>query len=290
MGVMTWGQIRLQIQQTTPGVSFDLIDGWLNTRYARILDHIEWSWLKGNGYITTIAPYYSTADKVAVTDGSASIVGTGTTWTSALTGLKFQLSCGGPLYTFTYVSATTATLDRAYAGPTSASTDYRLSQNVYAAPADAKSIRTLVSPDGYDLTALSDYALAEAAPLREILGSSLVYDPRPNSTEDGWDVELYPIPVCAQALPVTYDVIADAFDGTNTGDGPLSFVNDGVVLDGAKADAHAHAGNLPMATYFETKFEADLAAMVRTEALKKPPAKMQMADRFTRHRLRRVTR
>lgn len=60
--------------------------------------------------------YHYGTGTVDLTNGSTTITGHGTTWTSTMTGMKVTLN--GVFYGFTYVSATLGTLSSAYAGVT----------------------------------------------------------------------------------------------------------------------------------------------------------------------------
>lgn len=51
---MTWGQIRFQILQTSPGLNLDILDGWLNARYEQVLEAGDWTGIHARASITTI--------------------------------------------------------------------------------------------------------------------------------------------------------------------------------------------------------------------------------------------
>lgn len=67
-----------------------------------------------------------TTGTVALTQGSAAITGTNTAWNANMNGkpIRFQNDSGE--YIFTYLSATTGTLDRVYAGATAAAATYEM--------------------------------------------------------------------------------------------------------------------------------------------------------------------
>lgn len=292
---MTWGELRLQLRISAPGVADDLIDESVNNRYARVLEHRAWSWLETSAYVESIAPYSSTTDTVAVTQGSNAITGTGTTWSSALNGLKFQLVSDGTFYSFTYVSATTATLDRVYEGTTSTASPYRLFTNIYALPDDFKAILQESSAEnGFDLTPLDEVGMGEQVGFRNAIGTPEVYaiTPSPEDLDGGfsWQIEMFPIPTAAKGYPIRYLRAAPAFDGVNTSDNPLPFVSDAVILAGCRADLNAHLEKFQKAAYYEVRFEDELKTMTMADVLKQPIRQLQMARRFTRHRLLRSMR
>ena len=73
----------------------------------------------------TESSYYSTGT-VAITKGANALTGTGTTWTSAMTGMTFRIDGDSEEYIFTYVSATTGTLDKNYNDTTRTLSTYKI--------------------------------------------------------------------------------------------------------------------------------------------------------------------
>jgi len=295
MGVYNWGQLRMQIQQSVPGLTLDKTDEFLTTRYARVLDHMRWFWLEQTAYVETIAPYRSTTDTVAVTQGSNAIVGTGTNWTSGFNGFKFQAEADGAFYVFTFVDATHATLDRVYEDSTESGLGYSLFKNVYPLPSDCKRVLEVESADdGFPLDELTEMEMGNSVGFRDEIGSPAVYaiTPSPESLDGGttWQIEFFPIPGYAKGYPVRYERSGNAFTGSNTGSSPLPFVSDGVLLSGARADAWADAQNPNQAKLYEMKFLDELATMTRAARRQMGAAKLKPARRYTRHRIRRLLR
>ena len=120
------------LSKAAPGVDLELIDNWIINRYnERILSSIPWKRSETTSIIQS--PASVIAGTVAVNQGSTSITGTGTAWSATQTGLMIRIG-GGPItgalglgasmpagqeyYQFTYVSATSGTLDRPYEQPT----------------------------------------------------------------------------------------------------------------------------------------------------------------------------
>src|ERR1035438_8829336 len=144
---MTYGQVKLRLTQAFPGVSLDLIEGFINDRYAEILGELPWTRLNVQMTLQTTAPY--STGTVAVVNGSNAITLSGGTWTAAMSGMKFYLVAPpaaidspypdpavGPIYTFTFVTGTTGTLDRAYGEATNTAAPYSIFQNIYTLPAN----------------------------------------------------------------------------------------------------------------------------------------------------------
>jgi hypothetical protein len=51
---MTYGDIRFRLAQLLPGVSHDLIDGWIGERYTEILDRLKWQRRDASAAIATV--------------------------------------------------------------------------------------------------------------------------------------------------------------------------------------------------------------------------------------------
>ena len=76
---MTYGQIRLQIQQENPDLSVDLIDGWIQERYTEILDALSWKRQEAESVFQ--APDSYATGTVDLTRGGNAVSATGTTET-----------------------------------------------------------------------------------------------------------------------------------------------------------------------------------------------------------------
>jgi hypothetical protein len=301
---MTWGQLRLSLQTSAPGVSLDIVDEFLKTRYAQILGFRNWQGLRRDATVQTTAAYQSSTDSVALTVGSATVTGTGTSWTSGLVGMKFYRPGDAATYRIASVaSGASLTLDRAWEGidydaPGTAYTGaaYVLMQNVYPLPADCRSVIEAINPlTGYPLVEFSrDRADSSWGP-RTFLDNPAAWALYDNTSETSppvlHQIEFFPPPLYARGIPIEYLVIASPFTGDNTSDSPLPWVPDSVLLFGCRADIRAYLEDYAGAQMYEAKYESELARMaLRDESERKKPQPMRMASRFTRHRLARVVR
>lgn len=311
---MTWGQIRLQLQTSAPGVSLDLIDEYLNTRYGQVLGKTDWQGLHYHATIQTTAAYQSASDTVTFTVGSTSVTGSGTTWTSAITGMKIYRPGDSVVYTVTYVGATALTLDRAYegngidaTGTVYAGSKYVFMQNVYQLPNDVRAVVTILDPvSGYPLDAFSKDGLDRSAGPRTLVNDPTSYAPIDDTNENNLpvykQVELFPPPLRARGFPLEYLHAAVGFNGANTSGAPLPFVTDQVLLYGCRADIAAYLAAqqdspakaspfLAQSKLYEAKFQEQIADMLRIEhQQRRPKVKVRMATRFTRHRMARAAR
>ena len=300
---MTWGQLRFQLQASALGVSLDLIDEWLNTRYEQVLEATDWQGLRYHATLQTQAAYQSTTDTVTLTTGSNAVTGSGTTWTSAITGKKFYRPGDSVTYTATYVSATSLTLDRVYEGNGTEATgtvysarSYVFMQNVYSLPSDVRSIVSILDPvTGRPLDEMSKDELDASAGPRTLVADPKAYAPIEDSAETSPPVikqlEFYPPPLHARGFPLQYLHTATAFDGGNTSGSPLPFVSNTVLLAGVRADIATHLEQAAKSVKYESEFTRELNRLLMVEMgqrRKKTP--IRMAERFTRHRMARTAR
>lgn len=269
---MTWGEIRGMAAAEAPGRGNDLLTSWIQRSYREILDHRDWQGLHQDGLLMVVGSY--DAGTVALTQGSTAVTGTGTAFTTQMTGRKFRIVGGQEWYTFSYVSATSGTLDRPYEGETDATATYVIYQDRYALPGAVKLVETM---GGEGATPLE---IVRCQPWT--LGQPLMWGPGNDSSEDTppvlKSVELWPAPQLPMGIPYRYLTVVYQFDGFNTEDSPLPFVSEDAILEGTLYRAGVKD---------RTDFLLALANMNRVENERTPARQMQMADRFTAHRERR---
>ena len=115
------------------------IKRWINQACRRIAFAHEWNERRAEQRVATVAPY--TTGTLTFTQGSASVVGVGTTWTAAMIGRKIALGIGSPYYRITAVgSTTTLTIADVYAEATAATSTYTIFQDEYDLATDTHSI------------------------------------------------------------------------------------------------------------------------------------------------------
>lgn len=117
-------------QSATAG-SRPIVKRRVNRIYQQeIPSRFEFDFLNKIGNITTVDDY--TTGTVTTTVGSTAITGASTVWTSAMTGRKIRFTGADGLYTFTFLTTTTATISPAFAhsGALSAA-GYTIFQDTY---------------------------------------------------------------------------------------------------------------------------------------------------------------
>jgi hypothetical protein len=314
---MTWGQLRFQLKTAAPGIADDLLDEFLNARYEQVLGKTNWRGLEASGTVQTTAAYQSGADTVTLTVGSASVVGSGTAWVTGQTGLLLYRTGDLSVYTFTYVTATSGTLDRPYdgngsdaAGTVYANSAYVLMQDTYDLPSDLATLISALNPTtGFPLDRFSMAEMRASLGPRTLVQAPTSYAVDDDSSEQTppvtHQIRFYPPPLNAAGIPIEYIRSATGFDGSDTNASPLPFVSNTVLLEGCRADVQlylasqaaaagsggAAAAHAKLAEGYELKFTRELGRMLLEEhARRRKLAPMQMADRFTRHRMARATR
>ncbi len=92
-------------------------------------------YLMSESFITTIAPY--TTGTVTATNGSATITGSGTTFTSAMVGRKIKVGSDNAYYRIkTFTSATSIDLEANYQGTTASAQTYTIFKDEYRMAAE----------------------------------------------------------------------------------------------------------------------------------------------------------
>lgn len=109
----------------------------------RVYEWHDWPYyIQDNGVIETIAPYET--GTVTVTNGSKTVTGSGTTFTSAMVGRKIRVSSATSYYRISaFVSATEITLQNAYQGDTASAQTYKIYKDEYRLNADVDKYKIL---------------------------------------------------------------------------------------------------------------------------------------------------
>jgi hypothetical protein len=176
----------------------------LNDIQQEICQSANHSWLYGNKSFITVLPY--STGTITATEGSATIIGTGVTWTSAMVGRKFN--CSNATYTVATVTTTPSmelTLTTVFADTSGTGLLYKIYQDEYSLASDVDdviSIRSENSP--YKLDKIGIEVMDSYWPARGAFGYPVKY------SDVGYDssgypvIALYPIPSTARNLYYRY--------------------------------------------------------------------------------------
>lgn len=144
-------ELLRRVREELPAVELGRFLYVVNAARLRLNQLGTWGFMSKEQSIALSAPI--TAGTVTVTNGSATIVGVGTGWNSAITGRQFRKSGDSVSYTITFLTATTATIVPAYQEATEAGADYIIFQELYSLVADTSKIVSVInlSNSGYEM-------------------------------------------------------------------------------------------------------------------------------------------
>ena len=292
---ITYGSLKFRLTKGFPGVDADLIEGWITDCYQEILGMLPWSRLDVQAVLLTTAPYVT--GTVAVTNGSNAITLTGGTWTASMSGLGFRVTGDSEEYQFTFVSATTATLDRVYAGSTATAAGYAVYQSVYPMAPNCRFLDEEAF-SSFELGPLRRLSVEEgqatlmqgAPPIYEstiFTGVPRVWWPVLDdlSTPPNLQVRFFPIP--DRIYGITYTYCAETPNPSGTTTTLLPWMQPAALIEGCTAKIKRHLKDYPGAQAAKQAFGDAVQVMISQEAYRREPTEIQLGGYYTRHRLRR---
>jgi hypothetical protein len=129
-----------------PKSNYFLASDWINFSFRELVERRKWSWLIKNAQFTFSNQV--TAGKVTVTNGSSTVVGTGTAFTSAMIGLQFRVSLLTPIYDIIAVTdGLHLTLDQTWGGTSQSQVGYQIYLARPIPPTDFHSFTTIYDPN-----------------------------------------------------------------------------------------------------------------------------------------------
>lgn len=261
------------------GVPQSLAEIWIRDRWRWLCEKRDWSFLRVGGQI--VIPASTSTGTVAVTNGSATVVGTGTAWTSALINQQFKFAGQAPVYNITAVTdATHLTIEDEWALATSSGSSYLICQAWVTMPADFWTFRTIADPTNlwrlhtnfFDQTHLD-----RADPGRTSSGTPYIVAAFRDYVDPVTFIsyvryEMWPAPTALRAYPYTYFKRAPDLTATSVLPG---IVTGDVLVTGALADLCRWPGpsmteknpmfNLSLASDYEGRFQLRCAELGRQD-------------------------
>lgn len=289
---MTYGQLRLACIQENPGIPLELLDGWIQDRYTEILDSIAWKRQEAESVIQVPRSYQT--GTLVCTEGSTAIVGTGTTFTAAMTGLMIRIDGQSEFYQFTFVDTTHGTLDRGWEHPTTTASTFRIDQAVFLLPSDCRILNAVHGLHDWerDLERVTPGELNRRAGQRQTYGTPTMYAP-------SWDnfasppimqVELYPVPEspnsASEDLSFAVDYVFEqpSIAASSTGSSLLPWVRPAALKAGVKASWMRHAKDWSGADKMQMEMARLVNIMAKTNALQIGPEPIRLAPEYGRRR------
>lgn len=291
---MTYGALCLRLQKLLPGTDQELIEGWIQDRYTQILDKL--SWKRQEAESTIQAPQSYTTGTISATQGSATITGVGTTWDPAMDGLMIRIDNKPEYYQFTYVTATSGALDRPFEASSATGLTYRIDQNIFLMPANARIIRAVrpLHNRGIPLEIVTPGELNRLAAQRNFYGTPKYAAPTWDNFSDPpqLQLELFPVPDCPDSssnlLSWSVDYIFDAadLDPEVTSASLLPFVRPAALIAGVTSSAlmprPGSDGNLAGAEAHDAEFNNLVAQMAQINAQQRGPQTIRLAPELRR--------
>ncbi len=198
---MAFRDIKQNIQLDVPDIDIITIGIRVNKRYQQLLKFWQWSFLKGQRVLGTVAPYGT--GTVDVTNGSTTVTGTGTTFTSAMAGRQLRVGNADAYYEISaFVSTTEITLKSSYAGVTASGQTFSLFQNVYSLASDVKELYTINY--NFRLREKDAEYLDRWDAARKSTGPPEWYVYRGKDSSGNQQIELYPVPASTYELRYLY--------------------------------------------------------------------------------------
>jgi hypothetical protein len=286
---VTYGELKFRLVKAFPSVDLTLIEGWIGDRYSEILSELPWQRLSVESVLQTVAPY--STGTVDLTADSDTVTGIGTTFTSAMSGRAFRVTGRTELYQFTFVDATTGTLDRPYEGDTDSELGYKIFQYVYPMPADCRMLENNAF-SGFTfgpLTRLDRSQMNRSDPAMATFGTPRYWASYMDdaSTPPRIQVLLDPIPDEATGIPFSYtaDVSVPSQSAAF-----MAWLEPAALIEGATAKIKRHLKDYVGSETHKREAAEALAGMRRAEAQGLAPAQLQLGSHYTRHRSKRYCR
>lgn len=288
----TFGQVCHRASKLPTGAGIDrvVLEGVVNDRYKTVLNAYPFSRTTQVEYILQTVALYETGT-IAVTTATTALTGTDTVWTSAMTGRRIRIAGRNEWYIFTYVSATSATIDRNFEGGTETAATYQIWQPVYALPSNLDVLESVkIFGDDRDLDQIDLEELDKLDPARlriEADADAYAFFEDDTSSPPLPQIELWPGPQNAIGVPIRYTERIDAITSTSTIF--PQWINIECIFAGVEADLCRLARDYAGYTANEARFQSLLIDQIRRETNRRPPVVMKVAERFTAHRINRTT-
>jgi hypothetical protein len=246
------------------------ISALINDCYRTVVRQRQWIGTVRQISFSTYPPY--TAGTVSLSTNSATVTGSGTSWTSVLIGRYLHVMNYSPIRVIAVTSATNLTLDQAWGDVSVTGINYEINQNRIVLPADAERILRWTGPT-WNLVRQTNFMIDAIDPQRQLHGDPLSFTEVEN-VGGRIEVELWPIPDQYRLHTITYRRGATTL--INPGD--TTIVPEELVTKKAQAEAAsmllARSGEQAYASLiqrYELEYQAVLDAAIREDRRMRSP-------------------
>lgn len=233
---LNFRQMIGEVTQWNPNVDSNLAGRMINNRYRQIVDRRKWYGLKVMGMAS--CPNIDQTGQATVTNGSATVQGTGTNWTTALIGLQFRTSFIYGLQTIIAVNVAnqTLTLDTPFQG-TTATGGYYIAEAYLTFGGNIENLAWANNQlFGWPIEVNVPVETINARDTwRQRLGWATTFATRPPTTDGQFQVEVWPTPYQAQEF--TWEGWTNPADMVLDGDCPVAWIRSDILVTGAISDA-----------------------------------------------------
>lgn len=266
----TFEQVYRELLLYAPACPVPLAEHWVRNRYRQVCEGRQWSFLRAADQFL-VADAYSTGT-VTVTRSSTTVTGSGTAWTTAMSGRQVKFSSTSPVYTITITAsdelAQTLTLDKAFGGTTAAGVSYQILQCYVTAPTNFLTFLSCVNVSNMWRLWVNFFTtedLDRIDPIRTSSGQPYLVAALRNTSAEVAQFELWPHPTSQAQYPFTYiKRVTDFASGTTL----PTLIRGDILLKGALADLCKWPGSgdsknpmfrMDLALQFEKEFIAMVA-------------------------------
>jgi hypothetical protein len=142
----TFDEVHHRVLLRCPAAGTYLARDWVKNAFRTLGEHRLWSWQTTQDTFMAKAVYNT--GTVAITRGSTTLTGTGTTWISGMIGRQFRTGTNERIYTITArASNTSVTIDQPWAGATATGKTYEIWNAYFTAPQDFQAFVSVWDPN-----------------------------------------------------------------------------------------------------------------------------------------------
>lgn len=146
MALDTFDGIHHRVLLRAPAVGTHLARDMVKNAFRTLGEHRLWSWQTARDIFMAKAVYNT--GTVAVTRGSATLTGTGTTWTAAMIGRQFRTGTNEPIYTIiSRASDTSVAINEPWAGATASGASYEIWNAYFTVPQNFQTFISVWDPN-----------------------------------------------------------------------------------------------------------------------------------------------
>lgn len=196
-----FGQIVGEVLSWNPSATSEMVKVWVNNAVRKIYDRRLWYGLMVKGQI--VSPGFTSGGTLALTLGSANVVGSGTAFTPSMVGQALRVGYNNPVYNIIAVTdATHLTLELPWGSPSFSAVGYFITQYYYSIP----NIKFIFDCINLQLqrrmwTNLNQATLNARDPSRQQIMYSWGLASMPPDPSGNFQFELYPASMIQQAFP-----------------------------------------------------------------------------------------